>query len=255
MINNFKKLFQNTEMPVKKCKLSLFIKLYLLSVYLTWKFVVNGHFNYQQDSMAIFSDNSLPDFETFIDFSNQNNHLSFNGSNFQRFDSNASSLCGNTLAQMIASNNNYVINAIESKRKYLSCENLIELICNPLIDKKLIVTHSVFDCDEYIKMAQMQQNVSLSNLIRVVSLSPSIRQIQVVLTGLMNRFSILNYAIIYSNSTQNDFYKSLAGYLLFKFSIDSRFTLEFSLPIEDSKIGLLLKDNLKIQLTLSKVKN
>lgn len=232
-------------MPVKKFKLSFFIKIYCLSVYLTLKFEVNGQFNYQKDSFAIFSDNLLSDFESLIDFNNQYHHLTSNESNFKRFDSNSSPFCGNTLIQTIASNNNFTINVLESKRKFLSCENIIELICNPTIDKKLIVSHSVFDCDEYIEISNMDQNVSWSNLIRIINLSASIRQVQITITGLMNRFSINNYAIIFSNSTQNDFFKNFAGYLLYKFSMDSKFTLEFSLPIQHPKISSLLKDNVK----------
>lgn len=232
-------------MPVKKCKMSLFIKLYYLSVYLTWKFVVNGQFNYQEDSLAIFSDNVLSEFENLIDFTSQFSHLSFNDSSFKRFEANPSLFCANTLIQMIATNNNYTLNVVESNRKFISCKNLKELICNPLIERKLIVTHSIFDCDEYFKFNDLVQNVYNSNLIRIINLSSSIRQIQIVLTGLMNRFSIFNYAIIYSSSRQNDFFKSLAGYLVYKFSLDSKFNLEFSLSIEDTRIGSVLRQNIK----------
>lgn len=232
-------------MPVKKCKLSLFIKFYYLSIFLTWKFVINGQSNYQEDSLAIFSDNIVSDLENFINFTSQYNHLTFNDPSLKRFEANPLSFCSNTLIKMIAINNNYTLNAIESNRKYISCRNLKELICNPLIKRKVIVTQTIFDCDENIKINDFVQNVNDSNLIRIISLSSSIRQIQIVLTGLMNRFSIYNYAIIYSNPIQSDFFKSLAGYLVYKFSIDSKFNLEFSLSIEDTRIGSVLNDSLK----------
>lgn len=247
----------------KKCKLGFILKFIFL----------NCVFTNAQD-IAMFSDNFLNDFSSVFSMENGSNSklvvdsLFLNQSLLVRFESNKYCASPNTnlinstgpsstsILNSIIKYSNYSKNSFESKSKYHTCEQIIEYFCNPSVTNKILSSHSTFDCEDYLKadrnIGYIKDDNSSSNIyvngLKLVNLSPSVRQIEIVLTSIMNRFSLSHYAIVYADTNYlNDifYFKKFSANLVYKFSIDSSFTLDFSLPLNDSKIDTFLTPNVK----------
>lgn len=141
---------------------------------------------------------------------------------------------------------NYVQNIYESKNKFIACEQFTEFNLNELNESRLVISHSIFDCDDsrkwtkYSNLNQTNNNyidIDLS-VIQIINLSPTVKQIQIILTAFLKYFSYENYAIVYKDTSSNEkqnftedifYYKRFAGHLIYRLS--SLFNLDFSLPL------------------------
>jgi hypothetical protein len=222
---------------------------------------------------AMFSDNQITGFSALFANSSQfvDNQLA-NTALVDRFTStkycaNLNQTTGSLLTQVLR-NANYAANSFEAKHGFFSCEQVLELFCNPGVANKFVATHSVFDCLDFVQpvqspfgLYQPDDTRSNNNATKIVTLAPTAFQLTAVLAAFMNRFTINTYAIVYAvssvpGSMQTDlmFYQQLAANLAYKLSVSSAFTLGFSYSLSDPRIATALSDRINCKFFFSKVK-
>ncbi len=178
-----------------------------------------------------------------------------------------------SLLSKILKNANYTRNSLESKRNYLSCDQVYELFCNPDITDKYVATHSLFDCEDYLFPSsnswsspdslkfQAFDSSSLTNLTKLIQLAPSAFQLSTVVSNFLQRYALRSYAIVYAESSSNDslydiaYYKQYAANLVYKLSADASFQLDFSYSLYDIRLGAALSSKNKSKFYFKKMRN
>jgi hypothetical protein len=156
---------------------------------------------------------------------------------------------------------NQTKNSLELNYKHLTCENSIELFCsNNYASNKLIVSHSLFDCDENFDSKAIpyslvtNDNSARNHGLQIISLAPSVSQLHASIKTLMNHFRLNTYAIIYTNeltestarnqdNMSNRRFQTLAMSLVFKLSAESTFQLSFSTHLHNPSLKSLLNNS------------
>ena len=139
-------------------------------------------------------------------------------------------------------NFNYSINSFEFQSNYFSISRLDDLFCNKIINdnsipsKRVISTHTTFDCDEYIFKKTFNSNIIPDK--QIICLSTSVNQIVSVVQSFLENYSFTYYSIIYTNINFKNFkyldhYTNLAHNLVYKLAFSS-FKLDFIISIDNN---------------------
>ena len=161
-----------------------------------------------------------------------------------------------SLLKQILNNPGYAANAFESKKNFFSCQQILELFCNPTVANKYVVTHSVFDCLDYLSPLSSGSymvdpaNSTYANWNKIVTLGPSTFQLSSVLANFLTKYSITHYAVVYASATTGSgvqfdlvYYQQLAANLIYKLSVQSSFYLDFSFSLYDQRVNSSLANN------------
>jgi hypothetical protein len=148
-----------------------------------------------------------------------------------------------SIINSLNSNYNYTINSFEFQSNYFSFSRLNELFCNQIIinssiasNKRVISTHTTFDCDEYVINTNINSNIIPDK--QIICLSTSVNQIFSVVKSFLENYNFIYYSIIYSNiNLKNykylDYYTNLANNLVYKLAFSS-FKLDFIITINNT---------------------
>lgn len=156
-----------------------------------------------------------------------------------------------SLYSLIVTHSNYTLNSFETKNKYFQCEEILELFCNQQTTSKIIISHSLMDCEDTLRASNQTQTLTLTNpndttaltATTLISLSPSSSQIAECLNAVLSSFSITKYAIVFSDDdSHSSSYAQMASSLVYKLS-KMKFSLEFSLGLSDTTLASYLSNS------------
>ena len=185
---------------------------------------------------AMFSENHISLIESSFSF-NTIDSLTTNTS-LIRYETNSSNCV--SLYSLILDNSNFSLNSLETKHKYFQCQEILELFCNQFISNRTIVSHSIMDCEDSLKMSNKTQPLTASADVtasKIINLSPSSSQIAASIYAIMLTFNVTEYAIVYSDILSS-YYSQMASNLVYKLNqFEQNLNLEFSLSLYDPNLN------------------
>jgi hypothetical protein len=237
-------------MKKKLKKTRIFIILFVLSVFIC---ISNSQ------RLFMFSNNLLSEYANIPSNSSYFfDSLLANQTLVNRIESNkyCSPQLMSSFISLIVANSNNPFNSFESWSKAPTCEELVDFFCNPAFLNRLLLSHSVYDCEDYLQTNSNNEYIRVTdqnsaNGMQLITLSATSAQIEAALASFMNQYGLRRYSIVFSDTTNSSIqlqniisYQNLAASLVYKFSLS--FTLDYSLSITDTSLEFSLS-NLRTQ--------